>query len=530
MSNSFDTNISNYSISELFAIIELNGDTTTKKSVNAETNKYINQYKSKDLAKSNFFKQMQGVLLNYLSQTNNSDSSWITNDPVRQTDSIQTDKITDRIQKVDVYPNTYAPMSREQLGVINSHNINAIQDTLNPTLKNTINRFVNLDSQFRQSSNTSENSSTDYTLDLSDHLLNVLNLKLYSYQIPYTWYLIDTSYGNTCFWVTIISSSNVETTYTISISSGNYTNSSLMLAINASLILELVLTPNTPTGTFPFSYSDITGKVSIDFTGVTSNKFTGSDTIKITFFDYDSTLQCENNCVNKTLYFDRSLGWLLGFRVPYIYYVAGITGMAFLNIIGTKYLMLSIDDYNQNHINNGIVSISELSKKLKIPSYFPPSDLKIKCTPPPIPNNNLEDLLLNQGNNPDIGILIADKLNTQYSNTVTVVPNEPRVLTQSQIYTMNEIVKNNKNNTNYRSKAPTNSDIFSIIPIKASSFDPGNLIVEMSGPLQDNSRSYFGPVNIERMRIKLLDDKGNILNLNGADWCITLIAEMLYQY
>ena len=142
MSNSFDTDISNYTISELFAIIELNGDTTTKKSVNAETNKYINQYKSKDLTKSNFFKQMQGVLLNYLSQSTNSNDNWITNDPGRQTDSIQTDKITDRVQKINVYPNSYAPMSREQLGVVNSHNVNVVQDTLNPTLKNTITQKI----------------------------------------------------------------------------------------------------------------------------------------------------------------------------------------------------------------------------------------------------------------------------------------------------------------------------------------------------------------------------------------------------
>jgi hypothetical protein len=32
------------------------------------------------------------------------------------------------------------------------------------------------------------------------------------------------------------------------------------------------------------------------------------------------------------------------------------------------------------------------------------------------------------------------------------------------------------------------------------------------------------------MRLKLLDDKGNVLNLNGGDWCITIIAELLYQY
>ena len=32
------------------------------------------------------------------------------------------------------------------------------------------------------------------------------------------------------------------------------------------------------------------------------------------------------------------------------------------------------------------------------------------------------------------------------------------------------------------------------------------------------------------MRVRLLDDKGNVINLNGSDWSVTLIAEILYQY
>jgi len=48
--------------------------------------------------------------------------------------------------------------------------------------------------------------------------------------------------------------------------------------------------------------------------------------------------------------------------------------------------------------------------------------------------------------------------------------------------------------------------------------------------LMYNTRVYFGPVNISRMRVSLQDDKGNTLNLNGSDWSITLMAETLYQY
>jgi hypothetical protein len=59
---------------------------------------------------------------------------------------------------------------------------------------------------------------------------------------------------------------------------------------------------------------------------------------------------------------------------------------------------------------------------------------------------------------------------------------------------------------------------------------PGELYSEISGSLQVFRRQYFGPVNIDRLRLSLLDDKGRVLNLNGCDWSITLLAEMLYQY
>lgn len=41
---------------------------------------------------------------------------------------------------------------------------------------------------------------------------------------------------------------------------------------------------------------------------------------------------------------------------------------------------------------------------------------------------------------------------------------------------------------------------------------------------------YFGPVNIERMKIQLIDDKGNLLNMHGNDWSFTMISTHLYEY
>ena len=141
-----------------------------------------------------------------------------------------------------------------------------------------------------------------------------------------------------------------------------------------------------------------------------------------------------------------------------------------------------------------------------------------------------QSLLDNQTANAQNGLLIAGKYKDDYTNTQVVLPSAPRTLTNAQLYTINSINSNN-NLTNYLSKAPTSSDILAILPVKTSAGVPtGSLLVEFSGSLQDSERTYFGPVNIERLAVKLLDDKGNILNLNGNDWCFSLVVECLYQY
>ena len=40
-------------------------------------------------------------------------------------------------------------------------------------------------------------------------------------------------------------------------------------------------------------------------------------------------------------------------------------------------------------------------------------------------------------------------------------------------------------------------------------------------------RQYFGPVRINKLRIRLLDDYGRVVNLNGGDLVISLEIETL---
>ena len=198
-----------------------------------------------------------------------------------------------------------------------------------------------------------------------------------------------------------------------------------------------------------------------------------------------------------------------------------------MDVNGPKYLILVIDDYNQNHVSNSLVSITQMTNTLKVPSYYSP-DLPYTCIAPTGGATSNVDALMMASSS---GLLLAGKYESDYTPTQVVLPSAPRTLTQAQLYTANAILANNNNLTNYLTKAPTSSDILAIVPVKTSVGVPtGSLLVEFSGSLQDSERVYFGPVNIERMEVKLLDDKGNVLNLHGSDWCVTLIAECLYQY
>ena len=546
-STRFDANVDNYTTNELLTISDL--DSLDPYEITTKTNAFINKCRISRPEISDFFIDVQkrllsecdntegftGNMIDYEDEDEDEDEgrylgdekqvrNWLTNEALPQSDKNQQNKITNRQQKIDLFGNEHLPMKREQLGVNDQFQVPVKQDSLNPNLKNTITRFVNLDSQFRQSSNGIESMSTDYTLDLSDTLKDVLSMRLYSYQIPFTWYAIDSAYGNTCFWI-------IHGDYTIPITMepGNYSSSEFVAALNTVIHDAGFI---YPVSFVPVKYNSNNGKITLTLYGlVFSNiisdelvEFTVDDTTIVTFYDFIGDLKCEKTCINRpTYYLNNTLGWIMGFRAPRITIDPnGNTAISTINLNGPKYLMLVVDDYNQNHVNNGIVSITQLSNKLKLPNYYSP-DMPYTCLIPGRRNANTADDVEN-------GLLTAEKYFSDLKPVSIVLPSAPRTLTQSQIYTINEINKNRNNTTNYLSTAPTNADILAILPVKINKSSTGEMLVEFSGSLQDNIRTYFGPVNIDRMSVKLLDDKGNVLSLNGADWSVTLICECLYQY
>jgi len=447
-------------------------------------------------------------------------NEWYTQQYLKQDNFLQNARITDRENKVKLFDNkngSHETMKREQLGILNSHPLPVAQDTLNPTLKNFTQRILVIDSQYRQNV-TTLSSSTDFTLDLSDILTNTLTLKLYSFQIPYSWYTIDSTLGTSCFWIVYGG-----TSYPIFIQDGNYTMQSLINAIQFQLDTKLnnVFAPFTGNH-LNISYSQTSGKSCFFF----ATQFLPIS-VEVIFYDSEFYSSCGVKCAT-SMKLNNNLGWVLGFRplddktipvhfsiivdsisnynipanpVPYnldnAYFSEGP-----IDIYGTKYLTLVIDDFNQNHLNSSLVNITDVDTTLSLPDYFN-ADIPNVCAPDPQLNNTISPFY---------------------------VQSAPRTLTQVQLYSINQILENRRTTYKSRIAAPTTTNVLGIIPIKKQGLTSGDMIVDLGSSLAYNTRSYFGPVNITRMRVSLQDDMGRVVNLHGSNWSVSILVESLYQY
>jgi len=94
---------------------------------------------------------------------------------------------------------------------------------------------------------------------------------------------------------------------------------------------------------------------------------------------------------------------------------------------------------------------------------------------------------------------------------------------------LNQSLLSKRNTVNNFSNNTNISDIFAMIPLKIGGIPNGSYYVETGGNLQNQERLYFGPVNIHRMSIKLVNNNGDVVDLNNTDWSFSFICEQLYR-
>jgi hypothetical protein len=560
------TNVDDYTVDELMSILGI--DTLTEENVENACGEYIQRFQgSSNEEMVTFFQNIESKLLDQIELDNDNElenenenendnqdvsnpvstsenaNDWFGSTYLQQNNKQQKDKITQRENKVQLFDNGHVPMNREQLGVTNNYQVKVGQDTLNPVLQNTISRYIVIDSQYRQSSSGDGYTlNTDFTLDLSEHMVNVLSIRLSAIQIPFSWFNINSSRSYFYIYNKEDDGSGVyqDEYYLIKIEEGNYdTIDDILTAINASFTTAGFV----KTGTQNFIYLK-NGLVFIDLYDTTINGKPlyyfddiplGSKSISGIFFyplHEPETNVCTANKTQRTQFdYENTLGWLLGYRqVAEYIYTYGNPAQALYKLNVLNYIIVVIDDFNQNHINNGLVTITELSNRVPYNKYNTANNPYYcirydKTTNVFDPIKVLNISLLNA----PLGV-ISEKIVPPYNDIVHVLPSAPRTLTQSQIYATNEIAKANAQTTRYKTSPPNNSDTFAIFPFSTKGALFGSIITETGSTLQLNQRVYFGPVNLDRLRVKILDDKGNLMDFNGIDWNIVIIADCLYQY
>jgi hypothetical protein len=77
------------------------------------------------------------------------------------------------------------------------------------------------------------------------------------------------------------------------------------------------------------------------------------------------------------------------------------------------------------------------------------------------------------------------------------------------------------------SKSILGDNILAIIPVTSNSF---NICFDNGVNLLEKKREYYGPVNIQRLKIQLLNQYGEILCLNNMDFSFSLEFEIGYDW
>jgi hypothetical protein len=308
---------------------------------------------------------------------------------------------------------------------------------------------------------------------------------------------------------------------------GSYNQTTLISAING-YFNENTLLKNSTIQTSGINNNIVTMNISI------TKVYTTAD-YRIVFYDVESFIKCTNASKSyRNATADTTLGYILGFKelTEYElsnqnlitvdgtnYYKNPDTGLSTGSIYSTvettnsrkveltsdsvlsiylyNYFMIILDDFNQNHLNDGLVTIAPQDRSVTLPSYANRKNYRA-C------------------DDPNTGEVV---------NSATATTG----LTQKQIYSVEQIIAEQNKARNKMSAGPYVKDMFALLPVKASGAEPGSIYNEFGGTLQQQERVYFGPVNIRRISIKLINDKGDVVDLNGANWSFQLVCEQLYQ-
>ena len=331
----FDLNIENYNRDELIEMFELpsNFDKNiveikeARLKDNIINNKEIN--KETQVQTLNFLLKAKNIILNDSQPQKNGILQQKIEDFYNSSYELKTSKLEDREE--------HMVQVRPEKPYLSSYPSEFFPGIINPIKKRTIKKNLNIDTKFRENYYTSSASNFNFSLPINFN--DVLQMQLASIELPTTYYVVSKQYGNNFFSITVDANLPV----VINIPDGNYTQSTIMDAINSQLLLA------------PAPYNDVNFVVNL-------TNGTGSGQTLVGFSVSPAPTKLELNFqADRYGVSDRNtplplkLGWILGFRNGIYTGSINYVSEGVVDIKGPKYFFLVVDDYN-NSVNNNFYS------------------------------------------------------------------------------------------------------------------------------------------------------------------------------
>ena len=398
---------------------------------------------------------------------------------------------------------------------VSTFNTNLTAGSVNPLRRVSYKQQININSRFRNNYTTTP--ATDFYFNMSTPIKKVVSMKLVCINLPNMIYTISHTTGSNNFWIADpnIPAPNAKRIY---VPPGSYSGHQLATTIT-SLIQSIAPYPAMPPAllNIKLSYSEITGKMT--FEHILGNDFDLSfDYIPPCNHDQHSAflvgncppLFCQNDYiytqVGSNVFKDQmTLGWILGFRQNYKY--------------NTPITAVTQNVTNKLQINSGqgYVSRKELRNLHNIRNR-PARLTEVK--------NNGERYLETNYNCCDASGFMMYPSPLDISYTYTGGSNYQGEGIYDPLGNRYFLLSVNDYQNNHT--------ISVVSPMQEETLNDGHILAKVPAGCCPKScvnedRIYFGPTDITRLHIKLLDEFGRIVDLNNGDYSFTLELEVLYD-
>jgi len=476
MSGIFNLDINSYNINELKNILNLQDPFSLEDIVNNE-----NILREKLLTDKSISKEKRRDIIKFL-------------DGVKDKLMIITKKREFKYGNGEYLLNEEHAVMARPGGSVSSH-INPVprdETTVEGTSKHTIHRLLCLDSRFRNNYYTT--LSTNYQVTLPTTIKNVISMELSALEFPSTYFQISKSLGNNYFWIGWANPRAQITTgggtaslnapdllwYYISIPDGNYKRLEIQDAVNEQI--QIAIQNNYTSGSDARPICIIDEHTTKTVFTIANGKGTSPATI-------DSSGNGTGGVANSNpwtpllyVYFNRSSGANNGAATP------------------------STSPAGYTSVGNGIAE--------------PPS----------------VDLAGTNGIVSNLGWILGFRLGEYNGSQSYVSEGCYDAWGTKYIYIVVNDFNKNVNNfvvTAYNESIGKSNVLARISTDSATSSDFNNGLSLTNDTVTQNNaikkRFYFGPVDISRLQLQILDEFGRVLDLNNMDYSMALNLVCLYD-